>query len=202
MAEKPDPAGARKFRAAARRAAGHLPAHLPPVLVLSDPERSGDLAALASRLPYGWGLVYRHFGAPDRGEIAHKLTRITRHRGLRLLIGADPELAFKVGAEGVHWPERLLARARRHFSHFSLNTASAHEAMAVAGPQPLGLDARVLSTVFPSSSPSAAPPMSALRFRLAVREAPLPVYGLGGVTAHNAGRIAGLAGLAGVSGFA
>jgi thiamine-phosphate pyrophosphorylase len=65
-------------------------------------------------------------------------------------------------------------------------TSAAHSRAAIARARRLGIDAVIVSTVFPSRSPTAGPAMGALRFRQLSREAPLPVYALGGVDAHNA----------------
>lgn len=153
--------------------------------------------ALARSLPRGTGLVYRAFGAPDRLETARALAIIARRRGLVLLVGADAELAARAGASGVHLPERLAGRALRLRRPGWIITAAAHSPRAARRP---GIDAFVLSAVFPSASPSAGPPLSALRFAQRVRTASAPAYALGGVNDATAGRLrmTGAAGLAGV----
>jgi len=187
-----------RFARAARRARFGLGGTLPPVLVFTDPARSAPAIELASVLPRGWALVFRHYGGAGRYEIAAELSKIAHFRGFYLLIGADPELAVRVGAQGVHWPERLQRDARNWSARLPLNTMSAHRPGDVLGPQLPGIDARVLSTVFPSSSPRAGPAMGAGRFRSLSHKADIPVYALGGLSAANTGRIATGAGLAGV----
>ena len=86
---------------------GGLRKALPAVLFFTDPVRTPDPEAVAARLPRGTGIVYRHFGASDAEARARRLTTIARDRGLVLLIGADAALARRVGADGVHLPERL-----------------------------------------------------------------------------------------------
>ena len=71
-----------------------------------------DPAAVARRLPRGTDVVYRHFGVAERVRVARKLMAIARGRGLVLLIAADPALAQRVGAHGVHWPQRLAPQPR------------------------------------------------------------------------------------------
>lgn len=68
-------------------------------------------------------------------------------------------------------------------------TASAHSRRALLNAARHGVDAAILSTVFASRSPSAGVAMGALKFRLLARQAPLPVYALGGVGAANAARV-------------
>ena len=188
----------RKLRLGARRASTHLPAGLPPVLAFTDPWRGAAPLDLAACLPAGWGLVYRHFGAPDRNATANRLAWLARRRGLILLIGADPVLAARVGADGVHWPQARAGEARHWAGRFRLMTASAHHASDLLGPQPRAIDARVLSTVFPSDSPSAGQAMGAIRFRMICHRSDMPVYALGGVTAESAQRVAKHSGLAAV----
>jgi thiamine-phosphate pyrophosphorylase len=67
-----------------------------------------------------------------------------------------------------------------------------------------GVDAIVVSPVFPSRSPSAGRVMGVRRFAALARAGGIPAYALGGVTTKNAPRLlsAGAAGLAGVEAFA
>lgn len=190
---------ARKLRQAARISSRRLGHGLPPVLVFTAPDRGVPALHLPDRLPEGWAVVYRHFGAADRTETAYRLADLAARRKLTLLIGADPELARAVGADGVHWPEAMLSEARLWSGRFRLMTASAHRPASLMGKPPAGINARVFSTVFPSASPSAGPSIGAARFRRLCEKSSLPVYGLGGITAENAGRICRFAGLAGIS---
>jgi len=151
---------------------------LPRAFFLTDPDRTKNLLGLIARLPRGWGVIYRHFGAANRFAVGSALARACHRRGLILLVSADPALAQRIGADGVHWPQARSA-------HF-IETASAHSRAAIARAHALGLDAAIVSTVFPSRSQSAAKAMGALRFRLIARSAALPVYALGGVNARNA----------------
>ena len=63
---------------------------------------------------------------------------------------------------------------------------AAHSGAGINRGRRLGVDAVIVSTVFPSRSPTAGHAMGALRFRQLGREAPLPAYALGGVDASNA----------------
>ncbi|MEO1660303.1 MAG: thiamine phosphate synthase [Pseudomonadota bacterium] len=202
MGLKHQAAAARKWRFAIRRVKRHFPPHLPPLLFLTDPQRIEDPIAIAAQLPKGSGVIYRHFGADNRFEIARGLAAICRRQGLFLLIAADPALARHVGADGVHWPEARLAQKRHWRGQFRLTTASAHSRQAISRAAKSGVDAVLVSSVFPSTSPSAGAAMGTTRFNLLARRAALPVYGLGGITADNAGQIAAWAGLSAVAGLA
>ena len=178
---------------------------LPTLLVFSDPERTPDLEALARRLPVGAALVFRAFGAADAEATGRRLLKLVRARRGLLLIGADAGLAARIGADGVHLPERAAFRARRLKASRPdwLVTAAAHSPRAMRRARAAGVDAAVVSAVFPSASPSAGRPIGVLRLAQIARGAGLPVYALGGVNDRTAGRLqdVGLAGLAAVDGF-
>lgn len=172
---------------------------LPCLYFFTDPARTPDPVATARRLPRGTVIVYRHFGAPDRQATARALARLCKRRGLKLLVAADPALARRVAADGVHWPE---TRARR--SHGGgLQTMAVHSSAALARAAKLGMDAAVLSPVLLSRSASAGTPLGLFRASRWARAAKLPVIALGGVNARSArlfkGR--GFSGLACVEGL-
>ncbi len=202
MSLEPQSRAQRKLIAAARLSAAHLPPALPPAWFVTDPARTQDPAAFARGLPAGFGVIYRHFGAEDREGVARTLAGICARYRLALLVAADPGLAAKVGADGVHWPFRLRHAARQWQTRFALQTVSAHSARELHVAAGLPVDAVLLSTVFASRSASAGPAFGALRFRRLVRDAGLPVYALGGVGPDNAGTVAGFAGFAAVDGMA
>jgi len=178
----------RKLMAAARAAKSGKARNgeaLPRAFFVTDPVRTPDLMAIARRLPRGWGVIWRHYGGARRLATGLALAQLCRRRGLVLLVSADPALAVRIGASGVHWPERMLRGARRR-TEGMIETCAAHSRAAIARAEWLGIDAVIVSTVFPSRSPTAGPAMGALRFRQLSREASLPVYALGGVDAGNA----------------
>lgn len=200
---QPQAAIRRKLRAAARLA---KPAQtktgraLPRAFFVTDPARTPELLAIAARLPRGFGVIWRHFGAADRLATGRKLANICRRRGLVLLVSADPALAARIGADGVHWPETRLSGVRPRRAQW-IETAAAHAPRAIARAARLGADAVLVSPVFPSRSPSALRPLGVLRFRQLARAARLPVYALGGINAANAARaMAHAAGWAAIDG--
>lgn len=176
---------------------------LPSLFFFTDPVRTPDPLKIAARLPRGAAIVYRHFGAQNRVKTALQLSALCRRRGLILLIGADLALARKLGA-GVHWPERAMPGSKRTRQ---LETAAAHSPAAIARAARAGMDAVVLSAIFPSTSTStsasATAPLGALKAGRLARGASLPVFALGGVNARNAARLIGrgFAGVAAIDGL-
>lgn len=167
---------------------------LPPLLALSDPDRTPDLAGLIETLPPGSGLVYRHFGAPERLDLARALAGACHARGIALLVSADPVLARLETVDGIHWPEKWLhqaaaARARGDRRPFS---AAAHNPRAVWRARRAGIDAVLFSPVFPSLSPSAGRAKGVFPAAATARAAGMPVYALGGVNTRTARRLEGL----------
>lgn len=183
-----------------RRAHGRK--RLPPLLFFTDPGRTPDPAAAAARLPRGSAIVFRAFGAPDAAAQGEALRCLARQSRLILLVGADDRLAARIGADGVHLPERQAHRARRLKALHPrwLVTVAAHSAIAARRAFLSGADAVVVSTVFPSASPSAGAPMGPIRLARLARGAGGPVYALGGVNDQTARRLkdVGLVGLAAV----
>jgi thiamine-phosphate pyrophosphorylase len=178
---------------------------LPCLWLITDPDRLPDPMAAARALPRGSGIIYRGFGRPGSGAQALALSQLARQRGLILLIGADGDLARRVGASGVHLPERLMARAprlRAQNPQWILTTA-AHSPLALAAARRLGLNATLVSPIFSSQSPSATRPIGLNRLALWTRGAKVPVIALGGIRHDNARSLAatGVVGLAAVEGL-
>lgn len=178
---------------------------LPFLLFFTDPKRTPEPEEVARRLPRGAAVVFRHFGAPDAETQALSLLAVARRRGLKLLIGQDATLAARIGADGVHLPERLAHRAtalKRAHPHWLVTSAAHSPAAALASKA----DAIVLSVAFPSSSLSALEKkvLGPLGMAERVRLARKPAYALGGVNNKTARRLrdAGLIGLAAVEGLA
>ncbi len=177
----------------------------PPLWLFTDPVRTPDPAAAAERLPIGAGVVFRAFDAADAVEMGLRLAAVARARSLTLLAGQDAELARKIGAAGVHLPERRLADARalRLRQPDWLITGTAHSRTSLRRAARLPLNAIFASPALASDSPSASEAIGPGRLRAWIADAGLPVYVLGGVNAASAYRLrnTGAAGLAAVSGL-
>ena len=178
---------------------------LPCLLFFTDPIRTPHPEAIAARLPRGAAVVFRAFGAADAEARGGRLMAIARRRGLVLLVGADANLARRLGADGVHLPERLAHRARwlKASRPGWIVTVAAHSERAARRGLAAGADAVVISVAFPSRSASAGAAMGPVRLARIVRGLSGPAYGLGGVTNETARRLldAGLVGLAAVEGL-
>lgn len=109
---------------------------------------------------------------------------------------------MQAGADGLHWPEKRLGLRRRSGIRFAVETASAHSGLALAKALAAGIEVVLVSTAFPSASPSARRPAGPLRLALLCRSFPRAhVIALGGITLATSKRLrrCGLAGVAYVS---
>jgi thiamine-phosphate pyrophosphorylase len=176
------------------------------LLFFTEPARTPIPERIVARLPRGSAVVFRAFGAPDALARGKRIGAAARGRGVVLMVGLDGALAARLGADGVHLPERLAGKAglvralRRRF----LVTAAAHDLPAALRARRAGVDAIVVSPVFPSRSPSAGRAIGVRGFCGLARAARMPAYALGGVNARTARRLAGsgAAGLAAIEGLA
>lgn len=161
-----------------------------------------------AKLPPGSAVILRDYGAPDRAARAVSLVWLCRARRLRLLVAGDARLALAAGAHGLHLPEGLACGSDRRWRLWRkpdwLVTAAAHSPGAIARARRAGVDAVLLSPVFPTASHPGATTLGALRFAAWTRKAGVPVYALGGMTAATSRRLSGsgAAGIAAISGFA
>ncbi|MDB5480575.1 MAG: thiE [Caulobacteraceae bacterium] len=160
---------------------------LPPLLFFTDPARTPFPEHVLAQLPRGSAIVFRAFGDPDALAKARRLAQFARRRGVWFFVGADVNLAIRARADGVHLPERLAHRGgcNRRLRQRFLLTAAAHGLPAARLARRAGVEAIVLSPVFPSASPSAGRPLGVRRFAVLVRAAGAPCYALGGVNAHT-----------------
>ncbi len=174
-------------------------------MFMSDPERTPDVLRIARKLPLGATLIYRHFGAGDRVVIAGELRQISFARNLQFLIGQDAGLAAKIGADGLHLPERELGQGvvlRARYPAWLL-TGAAHSRGGVKRCAENGLDAAILSPVFTSASKSASQPIGTEMLADIAKAIKIPIIALGGISGATAPELytSGATGIAGVSMF-
>ncbi len=155
---------------------------LPAVVLMTDDMREVDWLAAVAALPRASGVIVRHRDAAARERLARQLRPLCRARRVALLIADDPALAQRVGADGVHLPEKQIARMpglkalnRRWFV-----TCAAHNAAAVRRSRIAGADAVFVSPVFATASHPERGALGVARFAAFARES-TAAYALGGV---------------------
>ena len=71
---------------------------------MTDAARVPDPLAVVRALPRGSAVILRDYDAPGREELARRLRSACAVKGVFLIVGADPALAARIGAKGVHLP--------------------------------------------------------------------------------------------------
>ena len=193
-----------KLARAAMRFAGPFRRALPPLILMTDDERLADPLAAARALPRGSMMILRTRHASHRVELAGKLRAIAKSRDLQFLIAGDPELAARIGADGIHLAERD-ARQAAHWRARHANwivTTSAHSLRALIAAR--HADAVIVAPVFSTASHPGGKTLGAMRLRFIAQQSPVPVYALGGIDARTVQNLHGakLAGVAAIGALA
>jgi thiamine-phosphate pyrophosphorylase len=167
---------------------------------MTDDARLPDPLAAVRALPAGSMVIVRARDGARRAQLARQIVALNRKHALKILVAGDVALAARLRADGVHLAEAELPRgARLRARHPGwLITVAAHHARSVTQAHTLGLDAVLLSPVFPTESHRGAPALGIFRCAAIARAARLPVYALGGVDARNAVALAAVAGIAAI----
>lgn len=88
---------------------------LPPQWLFSDERLTIGVVRLAALLPPGSGIVLRHdsLAAGARWRLLRRLIRTARSRGLTILLADTPDMAQRLGADGVHLRQHDARRAEQ-----------------------------------------------------------------------------------------
>lgn len=127
-------------------------------------------------------LVRERAMAPEQlAQFARQAIARARRYEADVLIEGNESLARKVGADGMHSQASDLARMAARPA-VRLWTVSCHNPAELAQAARFGADFVLLSPVLPTPSHPDRPGMGWQRFAEIVRDYPLPVYALGGMT--------------------
>lgn len=183
---------------------------LPEVYAVTNAGARGvaaELARLDAALAGGLRLVQvrEKDGALDaaaRRDFAAAVVARVHAAGGRVLVNDDVQLARSVGADGVHLSSSAL-RAAAARPDMPLVAASCHDAAELDAAIALGCQFAVLGPVAPTASHPGTAPLGWARFAELVAESPIPVYGLGGLSAADlpAARAANAHGVAALGGW-
>lgn len=169
---------------------------------MTDAKRLPDPLTALDALPAGCALIWRAYGTGAGAEEFRRLAARARAKNCPLLIAGDPKRARRLGAGGLHLPERLLGRL--HGNGAGAITAAAHSEAAVHRAARAGAQSVLISPVLPTLSHEAAPALGPVRLAHLARIARtlnLVPYALGGISeARHVRRLAGT-GIAGVAGI-
>jgi 8-oxo-dGTP diphosphatase len=141
------------------------------------------LARLEARLAAGLRMVQVRelaFGRDDMQALAFAVIARARPVGARVLVSNDVALAHMVGADGVHLTARQVATMESR-PDLPLVGASCHSRGELDAAVRLGADFAVLGAVRPTASHPDAAVLGWDAFAAIARDAPLPVYAIGGL---------------------
>ena len=159
------------------RAQGH---HLPRLLVLSDDTRGYPITRQLALWPTGAAFIERTFGRQAHMKAKGSASTVR-------LATCSPCEARAAKLDGLHWPQKRLAKRVKSSTKGLIETASAHRGLAIATAMRGGIDAILVSTAFASDSPSASSPVGPVRLAMLQRAFPRArLYALGGITHQTA----------------
>lgn len=82
---------------------------------LTDRRRIPNPEPVLRALPRGAAVIYRDYDDPRRASTAARYTAICARRGVLFLVAGDEGLAREIGADGAHWPARMMPATRVGF---------------------------------------------------------------------------------------
>jgi 8-oxo-dGTP diphosphatase len=171
-----------------------LPANAPVLAALALPDFYGvthaheigidaQLAALEASLKRGLRLVQLREGklpAGQREPFAAAAVALASRHGARVLVNGDAQLAWAVGADGIHLSSDQLQSLRAR-PNLPLVGASCHDAADLRRAGDLGLDFVVLGSVLPTPSHPGGPTLGWPGAAELLQDCHLPVYLIGGL---------------------
>ncbi len=159
---------------------------LPPVYALTRAAEVGEEQAL-EQLRHGFSHGLRLVQVREKGMAAsaaicfvEAVVREARRWGARVMVNGETAGQDVDGVQGIHLTSRQLLMATERPS-FPWVAASCHEAREVVKAAELGLDFAVLGPVQVTRSHPDQWPLGWAGFAESVREAPLPLYAIGGM---------------------
>ena len=163
---------------------------LPLVYGITMADELGEQAFLArARLAIDAGLRLielreKHWPAARICRLAELILSMAKPARARVLLNGDVELARQLGCDGVHWTAANLLGAYARVDGM-LCAASCHNADELARAAALSLDFAVLGPVAATPTHPWSEPLGWPRVEAMLRESPIPVYALGGLTQND-----------------
>lgn len=190
-----------------------LPANAPVLASLALPDVYGvthaheigvapQLTLLERALQNGLRLVQlreARLPADQREAFAAAAVALCQRHGARLLVNGDAQLAWAVGADGLHLTGAQLKDLRGR-PNFPLVAASCHDAAELKRAAEYRLDFAVLGAVKTTASHPGQPGMGWPAVAMLIENYPLPVYAIGGLGRGDLAeaRLAGAHGIAAI----
>lgn len=152
---------------------------LPATWLMTDPRLGDSMLRAIQRLPFGSGVIFRHYHLDNqvRRVLFNTVRVICRRRGHMIFLAGDARTAKAWGADGVHGN----GNARPH--RVMMQSASVHNHREIAKARRNKADIMLLSHCFTTTTHPGIRPLGAVRFKqLALLCGKSKVIALGGMT--------------------
>jgi thiamine-phosphate pyrophosphorylase len=157
-------------------------ARWPEIWLMTDARFGGDLLPAIRRLPFGSGVVFRHYELKplERRRLLGQVRRICRQRGHMLVMAGPERIAVKWQADGVH------CRSRRSISNLP-RTAPVHNRAELVEALRNGVNLLFISPLFSTASHPGNRPLGMAAFNaLAKQSGDAKIIALGGMSRRRA----------------
>lgn len=154
---------------------------LPKVWLMTDPRFGDDLISAIRKLPFGSGVIFRHYHLTieERHKLFHKVARTCRQRGHTVLLAGSERDALRWHADGFH--------QRSTKTSTLIHSSPVHNRSELVRARRQNTDMILISPVYTTASHSGVRPLSRFSFnRLAAQAYNMQVIALGGVTKRKA----------------
>ncbi len=157
---------------------------LPRTWLVTDERQGESLLPAVERLPFGSGILFRHYSLAEseRRALFVEIRAVARRRAHLLLLAGSRTRALAWGADGWHGPGRGAG----------LHSASVHDLAEIRAAERAGASILFLSPVYSTRSHPGAATLGADGFARLARRTELPIIALGGVDRGRAGRLMAL----------
>lgn len=157
---------------------------LPKIWLMTDPRFGNKLLAAVRKLPFGSGVIFRHYAleVKQRRELFRQVTHICRQRGHLVLLAGNQQDAMRWHADGFH--QKSVNRSAM------VQSAAVHDWRELARARRYTCDMILVSPIFSTKShPDARPMGLPMLNRIAARAGGAKVIALGGITRQKAGML-------------
>ncbi len=164
------------------------------LILMTDDTLGVDWLDGVRALPAGSGVIVRARSDALREDLAWALRGTCRKRSIKLLVADDIDLAQRVAADGVHFPERRMGASRlaHRVNRRWIVSASVHGPKGIAAARQLPLDFLFASPFLETRSHPGARALGATGLAAMIAMARQPVFALGGIDEATVRRLASL----------
>lgn len=142
------------------------------IRILADTLQAGDRILLREK----------DLDAPSYRDLAKTCSSLCQNRPVQLILHSHWSIAEELGLSHVHLPLPLLLQHQPSKLSYSTSVHNPEEAKLA---QQLGAEFLIAGHVFPTDCKKGLAPRGLSFLESVCRSVPLPVYGIGGITAHR-----------------